>query len=82
LGHSLSPTVTFNYPTIETLAGYLTTEIFSLESVETPYELSQKDGEQPLKIITNIDVTNIEQYQKKNRALLLKKLEPFETMIV
>lgn len=76
LGHSLSPTVTFNYPTIETLAGYLTTEIFSLESVETPYELSQKDGDQPLKIITNIDVTNIEEISEEEiEALLLKKLE-------
>jgi acyl carrier protein len=76
LGHFLSPTVTFNYPTIETLAGYLATEIFSFESVETPYELSQKDGDQPLKIITNIDVTNIEEISEEEiEALLLKKLE-------
>jgi hypothetical protein len=47
-----------------------------LESVEKSYELSQKDGEQPLKIITNIDVTNIEQISEEEiEALLLKKLE-------
>lgn len=71
LGHSLSSTVTFNYPTIEALARYLATEVFSWESGETSHEPSEQADDQQLMSVSNIEQMSEEEIE----ALLLKKLE-------
>lgn len=70
LGHSLSTTVTFNYPTIEALARYFNNEVFSFTSLEEPHEFITNDEK-----IDAIAVQLEEISEEEMAALLLEKLQ-------
>ncbi|WP_315788436.1 acyltransferase domain-containing protein [Fischerella sp. JS2] len=68
-GHSLSATVTFNYPNIEALAGYLAKEIFSVSEEADNFLILNNN---------NLDVTAtmLENFSEAEmEALLLQKLQ-------
>jgi len=71
LGHSLPSTLTFNYPTIETLAGYLTREAIALEPPEKSDAVFQKDDAE-----LGMAGTKLEQLSEEEmEALLIQKLQ-------
>ncbi|NEQ63123.1 MAG: acyl carrier protein, partial [Moorea sp. SIO4A1] len=75
LGRSLSSTLIFDYPTIDALAGYLVSEMFTEEEQEEDTdsaETTQKD-DHPTQTLTSVDVEQLS--EEDAEALLLKKLE-------
>ncbi|NEP52032.1 MAG: SDR family NAD(P)-dependent oxidoreductase, partial [Moorea sp. SIO3C2] len=73
LGRSLSSTLIFDYPTIDALAGYLVSEMFTEEEQETDSaETTQKD-DHPTETLALVDVEELS--EEDAEALLLKKLE-------
>jgi len=75
LGRSLSSTLIFDYPTIDALAGYLVSEMFTEEEQEEETdsaETTQKD-DHPTQILTSVDVEQLS--EEDAEALLLMKLE-------
>jgi acyl transferase domain-containing protein/acyl carrier protein len=65
LGHTLSSTLAFNYPNIEALGNYLTTEVLSLPAAESLSNL-QKDSDEP-----SIASAELEQLSEDELASLL-----------
>jgi acyl carrier protein len=66
---TLSPTMIFNYPTIEALSGYLTREVVSME----PEEGDMRKDDETRK---TIDLAKLEQLSEDEaEALLMKKLD-------
>ncbi|GAB1543988.1 hypothetical protein NUACC21_66640 [Scytonema sp. NUACC21] len=55
LGHTLSSTLAFNYPNIETLANYLATEVLSLEPAAETVSALPKDSDKPFEASTELE---------------------------
>jgi acyl transferase domain-containing protein len=71
LGRSLPSTLIFDYPTIDALAGYLTSEMFSVEPLPNSHVASEKND-----LEQTIISAELEQLSEEDaEALLLKELE-------
>ena len=55
LGHTLPSTLTFEYPTIEALVGYLIGEVLSLESSSPSDAESQRETDARVEVLTEIE---------------------------
>ena len=71
LGQSLSPTLAFNYPTIETLANYLLQDMLALETSIGGHPVSHARSSQP--VITATQIAQLS--EAETEELLLKTLE-------
>jgi NAD(P)-dependent dehydrogenase (short-subunit alcohol dehydrogenase family)/acyl carrier protein/uncharacterized protein YidB (DUF937 family) len=71
LGRSLPSTLIFDYPTLNALAGYLTSEMFSVEPLADSHAASEKNNEEQA-----IASAELEQLSEEDaEALLLRELE-------
>lgn len=71
LGRSLPSTLIFDYPTLNALAGYLASEMFSVESVTDSHTAPQKNNHE--QIITSAELEQLS--DEDAEALLLRELE-------
>ncbi|KAF3885903.1 MULTISPECIES: type I polyketide synthase [Nostocales] len=71
LEYTLSPSVTFNYPTIEALAQYLAAEVLPLEFVEKSSESCKNNADELEMTIAKLEQISEEEIE----ALLIQKLQ-------
>lgn len=71
LGRSLPSTLIFDYPTLDALAGYLTSEMFSVEPLTDWHVASEKNNAQ--QAITSAEIEQLS--EEDAEALLLRELE-------
>lgn len=73
IGHHLNPTVLFDYPTLESLAGYVVREVLHMECQGEPAQPSEAKPEEALQEVRQQALDNVEAMSEEEMDALVKK---------